>query len=761
MTKLDIRTMLAMLAAVNILLSAVMLVYWRTQRIYPGFGLWTACNATIAVIWILYFLRGSVPGWVSIIIPTDLSLVAVILRLEGVRCFLGRRRFDYRTVAIPAVGLALLVYFTFGRDSAYIRTGIATISIALVVWCIAGLMIARAKGPNRSTYMVIGVLFALYGAMSFARGVYWALQSQGSPLMQPNDVNMAYFMASVVFDISWTVVFLTMVHQRTAHDLEAAQEAAESDRSRLADIIAFLPDATFAVNSSREVIAWNRAAEQLTGRPAELMLGRPYDEVVAPVLGERKPILLDLALDPTLPMPDHYRSVRRDGDEVSAEVHDLAISGRPVSLWATATPLRDRSGGVTGAIESMRDISDRRRAEDALRAAEEQLRQSQKMEAVGQLAGGIAHDFNNLLTAIIGYSELTLSNQSLADPLIRADIEEIKRAADRAAALTRQILAFSRRQALRPEVVSLNDVIGSMEPLLRLTLGENIALITLPHPQLDRVEVDLHQFEQVLMNLAVNAKDAMPSGGRLTLETGNVELGEDYCRTHAEIGTGSYVMLAISDTGVGMDDETMSHAFEPFFTTKGVGQGTGLGLSTVYGIVRQSGGNIYVSGEPGKGTTFKIYLPRVATLSPAAGVIMPERDSPGGCEIVVVVEDESALRGLIERVLGRAGYEVVCFGSADEAFIALEQGGFAVDLLLTDVVLPGVLQGKELVERVTASRPDLPVLFMSGYTRNAIVHSGRLDAGVEFLEKPFRPEALASKVREVLDGRGGRTNAVR
>ena len=261
----------------------------------------------------------------------------------------------------------------------------------------------------------------------------------------------------------------------------------------------------------------------------------------------------------------------------------------------------------------------------------------------------------------------------------------------------------------------------------------------------------MHQFEQVLMNVALNARDAMPAGGRLTLETANVELDEGYCRTHPGVTPGQYVMLAVSDTGIGMDEATLAHVFEPFFTTKAPGEGTGLGLATAYGIVTQSRGNISVYSQPGQGTTFKIYLPRVTTHEAAETLVMPEHIPSSGNEKIMVVEDESALRSLIERVLAGVGYEVVCFESADLALIALEQGQIEVDLLLTDVVLPGVLQGKDLVDMVQASRPELPVLYMSGYTRDAIVHAGRLDEGVNFLEKPFTPEALARMVREVLD----------
>jgi len=400
---------------------------------------------------------------------------------------------------------------------------------------------------------------------------------------------------------------------------------------------------------------------------------------------------------------------------------------------------------------NIRDISERKAAEAAIRERDEQLQQSQKMEAVGQLAGGIAHDFNNLLTSIIGYSDLLLASERIPDSPDRQDLEEIKRAAERAGSLTRQILAFSRRQALRPEVVSLNKVLTSTEPLLRRTLGEHIDLVSLQHPDLGSAEIDSHQFEQVLINLALNARDAMPSGGRLTLETANVELDEEYCRDHPEASPGTCVMLAVSDTGVGMDEATLERVFEPFFTTKAPGAGTGLGLAMVHGIVKQSGGNIFVYSELGQGTTFKIYLPRVEAGPTLQREEVPVSVATSGSETIMVVEDESSLRALVARVLGEAGYEVVSYGSADAAADALDGGEIIPDLLLTDVVLPGALQGKDLVEKTRASRPDLPILYMSGYTRNAIVHAGRLDEGVNFLEKPFTPEALARKVREVLD----------
>ena len=397
------------------------------------------------------------------------------------------------------------------------------------------------------------------------------------------------------------------------------------------------------------------------------------------------------------------------------------------------------------------DTTERKQAEEALRQSEEELRQSHKMEAVGQLAGGIAHDFNNLLTAILGYSNLILASGEGIGESQRGDVEEIKAAADRASALTRQILAFSRRQALHPERVSLNEIVAGTERLLARTLGEHIDLVTLLDPEPGLVEVDRHQFEQVLLNLALNARDAMPSGGRLTLETANVELDGDYCRIHMGTKPGAYVMLAVSDTGTGMDEETKSRVFEPFFTTKEPGKGTGLGLATLYGTVKQSGGGVFVYSELGKGTTFKVYLPRVSEPAKKHAAAASAPDSLSGCETILVVEDEVAVQELVKRALRGLGYTILAAGSGDEGLALLEGADSPVDLLLTDVVLPGSLQGNELAQTALALHPHLPVLYMSGYARDAIVHSGRLDGGVNYIEKPFAPDGLAHRVREVLD----------
>jgi len=385
------------------------------------------------------------------------------------------------------------------------------------------------------------------------------------------------------------------------------------------------------------------------------------------------------------------------------------------------------------------------------RTLEQQLRQSQKMEAVGRLAGGIAHDFNNLLMVISGYSEFLLDRLG-PDQSLRTPAQEIASATERASSLTRQLLAFSRKQMLAPRVLDLNGVVTENLKMLTRVIGEDIDLVMVPATGLGAVRADAGQIEQVIMNLAVNARDAMPSGGKLTIETSNVSLDEADARTHAPLRPGDYVMLAISDTGQGMDSETQSHIFEPFFTTKGL-KGTGLGLSTVYGIIKQSGGYIWVSSEPAKGTTFKIYLPRVAEKaeSPVQVVVPAEiAAAEPGTETILLVEDEANLRYLARQFLEKQGYRVI--EAADGAVamqIAVAHEGI-IHLLLTDVIMPG-MNGRELAQRVSEIRPNTKVLYMSGYTENVIGHNGTLDAGVRLLQKPFTLQDLKNKVREVLD----------
>ncbi len=405
-----------------------------------------------------------------------------------------------------------------------------------------------------------------------------------------------------------------------------------------------------------------------------------------------------------------------------------------------STPIRDDLGRVVGAVVTFRDITERKHLE-------EQLRQAQKMEAVGSLAGGVAHDFNNLLTGILGFADLLLDQLGDADPL-REDVNEIKKAAERAASLARQLLAFSRQQVLAPQLLDLNTVVTDLDKMLRRLIGEHINLVMVRKPALGQVKGDPGQIHQVILNLAVNARDAMPQGGKLTLETGNVDLDEEYARRHVTVRPGSYVRLTVSDTGIGMDEQTRSRIFDPFFTTKEKGKGTGLGLATVYGIVKQSGGHITVHSEPGRGTAFRIYLPRVEEKPEAVDPGQAGPSAPKGSETLLLVEDEETVWLALRKVLRSKGYTVLEARHGGEALSICERYAGPIHLLVTDVVMPQ-MSGPELAHRLTPLRPEMKVLYMSGYMDEAIVHDGTLDSEA-FLQKPFAPEVLAHKVREVL-----------
>jgi PAS domain S-box-containing protein len=398
---------------------------------------------------------------------------------------------------------------------------------------------------------------------------------------------------------------------------------------------------------------------------------------------------------------------------------------------------------VGAIVNNYRDATERR-------SLESQVIQAQKMEAVGRLAGGVAHDFNNILTAIGGYTDLLLEDLPLDDPR-RLDVDEIHRAADRAAALTQQLLAFSRRQVLQPKVIDLNALVSNVERLLRRLLGEDVLLATALASDVGRVRADPGQLEQVIVNLAVNSRDAMPGGGRLTIETSNVDLDAAYAAEHRTVVPGRFVVIAVSDTGSGMSADTQSHMFEPFFTTKEVGKGTGLGLATAYGIVKQSGGSIWVYSELGHGTTIKVYLPRVdEPPEPLPAPAITDPASLRGSETILVVEDEPAVRSVARQVLARQGYTVLEAPDGQTALTMIAAGGPRVDLVLTDVVMPG-MSGRALADQLARRCPGLRVLFMSGYTDDAIVRHGMLEPGLAYLQKPFRPDALAQKVREVLN----------
>ncbi len=399
--------------------------------------------------------------------------------------------------------------------------------------------------------------------------------------------------------------------------------------------------------------------------------------------------------------------------------------------------------------ELLRVIAEQLKTERALQRSQEQLHHAQRLEAVGRLAGGIAHDFNNLLSVVLGYS-ISIANGLPEDAPLRADLDEIRRAGERAAELTQQLLAFGRKQVLEPRVLDLNEVMVRVDRMVRRLVGADVEVATRAAPSLWKVKVDPGQIEQVILNLVINARDAMPDGGRLTLETENVEFDEDYAQAHAGASPGPHVMLAVTDNGIGMDKDTMGRVFEPFFTTKEKGKGTGLGLSTVFGIVRQSGGHIFLYSELGKGTTFKLFFPRTTDPSEAPRAGRAPSAAPSGDETILLVEDDTQLRTLARTILVRQGYEVLEAAGPAQALEVGKRHAGEIQLLLTDIVMPQ-MNGRELARRLHESRPKTRVLYMSGYTDNAIVHNGILDSGIAFLQKPITPDVLARKVREVLD----------
>ena len=515
-----------------------------------------------------------------------------------------------------------------------------------------------------------------------------------------------------------------------------AEEALRRSEEKFQELFDEAPVGYVELDSQGRITQVNRTELAMLGYSAEEMIGQPVWKFIVEEEQSKKSVTAKLA---GAKPPGHAfeRTFRRK-------------DGKTLPILIEEAIIRDAAAKVKGIHTVHQDITERKRSEKERADLQEQLRQSQKMEAVGRLAGGIAHDFNNLLTVIKGYTNLSLLDLKESNPLW-GNLKEIDKASERAADLTRQLLAFSRRQILEMKALDLNSLLLNLEKMLHRILGEDVKLVTALAQDLGRVRVDPGQVEQVVMNLAVNARDAMPSGGKLTIETANVELDEAYAGNHVAVKPGRYVRLSVSDTGVGMSREVEEKVFEPFFTTKEKGKGTGLGLSTVYGIVKQSGGNIWVYSEPGQGTTFKIYLPIV---DEELDALEPKHDAhslPTGSETVLLVEDEASVRGLGARLLNQQGYTVWEAENGEEALrIAQAHAGERIHLLTTDVVMPR-MGGRELAERLKILRPDLKVLFTSGYTDNAIVHHGILEPGVNFLQKPFSLVNMAQKVREVLD----------
>ncbi|HUA16333.1 MAG TPA: ATP-binding protein [Verrucomicrobiae bacterium] len=607
-----------------------------------------------------------------------------------------------------------------------LRYGVAVLSTALAL--IPTVLLADVSESRLALFGVAVMVSAWYGgwkpglvATSFALTVsaYFTFAGEHSPAQ----LRTAIIRLSLFFFVAMLICWLNAA-------LRAVQENLRRSELNFRSLVTNAPYGICRCDSTGKILDANPAFLQMLGyNSSEELLGKHIYALYAD--SDQWFTLADM-LRTSSPFKGLAAEwIRKDGTPTV-----VRVSGRSVA--------NGQRGGVVFELFA-EDVTERR-------ALEQQLRQSQKMEAVGRLAGGIAHDFNNLLMVISGYSEFLLERLGGA-PELRSPAQEIASASERASSLTRQLLAFSRKQMLAPKIVNLNDIVTENLKMLTRMIGEDIDLVMVPGTNLWSVRADSGQIEQVIMNLAVNARDAMPTGGKLTIETSNITLDDNYARFHAPLQAGDYVMVAISDTGAGMDPETQSHIFEPFFTTKGP-KGTGLGLSTVYGIVKQSLGYIWVYSELGRGTTFKIYLPRVPATGQAIAIpVKAEAQSEAaepGTETILLVEDEANLRYLARQYLEKQGYKVI--EAADGAVamqIAVAHEG-VIHLLLTDVIMPG-MNGRELAQRIAEIRPNVKILYMSGYTENVVGHNGTLDAGVRLLQKPFNLRDLKSKVREVID----------
>jgi two-component system cell cycle sensor histidine kinase/response regulator CckA len=589
-------------------------------------------------------------------------------------------------------------------------------------------------------YVPFALFFAAVSATAWFSG-FWP----GFIVALSGALTTAYLMATAeraalgapftLLGVATFICYLAEHRSRSRSRLEEINIVLETERDRLEALLHQMPaGVVIAEAPSGEVILANRRVNEILGPPPEGKKALAYYSQYQGFHADGQPYKLE-----EYPLA---RSVMTGEQITNQETEYLCGDGVRRIINTNAGPIRDRNGKVVAGLVVFDDITERKRME-------QQFRQAQRMEAVGRLAGGVAHDFNNLLTVILGQSQMMLESLSSNDPL-REPIQQIDAGAQRAADLTKQLLAFSRKQVLQPKVLDLNTLVSDLVKLLHRLLGEDIELITRLSPVIGRFRADPGQIEQVILNLAINARDAMPNGGRLTIETNNASLDDQYAKQHAEVRAGLYVMLAISDNGIGMDKETQSRIFEPFFTTKELGQGTGLGLATVYGIVKQSDGHIWVYSEPHRGTTFKVYFPRVEA---SVGVLPQSQEriqQSTGSETVLVVEDDDSVRGLVRQVMSSAGYTVMECRNANQAISMSSNYSGRIDLMITDVVMPGA-SGRELAQQITGLRSGIRVLFMSGYTDNAIVRHGVLDEGVAFIEKPFSPAKLLRKVREVMD----------
>jgi PAS domain S-box-containing protein len=711
---------------------------------------WLVSGATAMGIgiWSMHFIA-MLAYRLPVRVGYDVPLVALSLLIAIVASFIG---LDLASRDRPSSGRLLLTGPIMGIAIAGMHyTGMASIRAAASQhydWRLVLLSIVVAVAASYAAL----TLFLRFRFDRSRRGVW--LQAASAVVMGHAIAGMHYTaMAAVHFEqatlresglflpperlavaiaiATLVVLGLTMLGAVVGRWAQANKAIRDSEERFRLMVDAVHDYAIFTVDPEGRINSWNRGAERLLGYAAGEILGSP--------LGRLFPEASDEA--------ETELRIARESGRHEGEGMRLAKDGTARFVHVVTTPMRDEAGQLIGFARVLRDVTERKRAEDDLRRSEEQLRQAQKMEAIGQLAGGVAHDFNNMLTAIRGYSDLLMAEGDV-DATSREALDEIRKAADRAATLTRQLLAFSRKQVLQPRPVNPNAVIVEMESMLRRLLVGDVELVTRLDPSTGRITVDPTQIQQVLMNLVVNARDSMPHGGRLVIETANVVLDEEFCRMHPSAQEGPHVVLIVSDTGRGMTDEVRRHIFEPFFTTKERGAGTGLGLSTVYGIVKQSGGHIWVYSEPDQGTVFRIYFPR--TEQPAAVTARePGVGMVSGSGTVLLVDDEDSVRSVVRSMLERSGYSVLAATDGIEA-LQLSAGYKApIHLLITDMMMPR-MHGKELSERLGLLRPDMRVLFISGYADDQIIDRGLLDPRMQFIQKPFSLAELLTKVRSVL-----------
>ncbi len=653
-------------------------------------------------------------------------------------CFLDKRHYwatQFFTLLAAIVSLIALLGYIYKVESLYKISAFSSVALhttlAFILVCV-GIIFARPDRGLMKIYlsnspggvmarrllpMAIGmpIVLGLLGLLGQRAGFY------------DTEVGLSLMITSYVVILGTIILWNAGSLYRMEIKRQQAEQALFATEERYRDLFENANDIMYIHDLKGNFTATNLMTERLTGYTSDEVLKMNIAQIIAPEY-------VELARKNLTEKP-----IERTGSSIY-EIEIICKDGQslPVEVSTRLIYEGDKPVAVQGIV---RDISERNHLED-------QLRQSQKMESIGRLAGGIAHDFNNLLTAIIGYSQMAMRHMEQDSPA-KNDIKEVEKAGKRAAELTAQLLAFSRKQVLQPKIIDLNQIVANIERMLHRVIGEDIQLSTKLSPDLGQVKADPGQIEQIIMNLAVNARDAMPRVGKLTIETANVELDESYAHTHVSVKTGPHVMLAFSDTGIGMDKQTQARIFEPFFTTKESGKGTGLGLSTVYGIVKQSGGNLWVYSEKGKGTTFKIYLPRIEELTEPEETIAPALDSYSDTGTILLVEDDLTVRQLTRQILESNGYTILEATSSADALEICQQHEGKINLIITDVIMPE-MSGRELAYQLMQLGNDVKVLYMSGYTDNSIVHHGILDAETPFLQKPFTSDSLTRKVREII-----------